>query len=435
MNIYIHTLGCFKNEVDSSGIVSILKRSGFNITGDINDASVIILNTCGFIKPAKEEAIDYILKFIERKKKTGARIIVTGCLAQRYLKELFEEFPEVDAFVGLGNIESFPDIIQRVLQGERFLKEGNLNDLLKFKVERSALVYYLKIADGCNNRCNYCAIPLIRGGLQVRRPEDIIEEAERAVNSGSKELILIAQDLTSYTYRGYTLVNLLSDLNDIRGEFWIRLLYLYPSRIDEGLVDAIASLDKVVRYIDVPLQHTDDSVLASMGRPPRSVSERALDLIRQIPDVIIRSSFIIGYPTETQDAFENLLEFLFRERIHRVGFFTYSQEEGTPAYGLGDHIPERVKRFRLKRAQSVQREITLEFHKSLIGKRFKVLVENWLDRADNNQKIFIGRTYMDAPDIDSRVFIESKEDILGKFVDIVIEKLQGYDFWGRLWRE
>ncbi|MGC8972244.1 MAG: 30S ribosomal protein S12 methylthiotransferase RimO [bacterium] len=435
MKVYIHTLGCFKNEVDSSGIATILESSGFSITENINEANVIILNTCGFIRPAKEEAIDYILRYINRKKGTNVKLIVTGCLVQRYLRELFNEFTEVDAFVGLGNIKDFPNIIDRVIAGERVLEDGNLENLLNFRVKRASLVYYLKIADGCNNRCSYCAIPLIRGSLQVRKPEDILEEAERVLKNGSKELVLIAQDLTSYNYKGYNLVNLLKDLNSIDGEFWVRLLYLYPSRIDEPLVEAIANLDKIVKYVDVPLQHIDDTVLISMGRPSRAVSERAIKLIKEIPDVVIRSSFIIGYPTETQSAFENLLEFLSEERIHRVGFFTYSQEEGTPAYKLGDPIPERVKRFRLRKAQSLQKGITLDFHKDLIGKKIKVLVENVINKSNSENKIFVGRTYLDAPDIDSRVFIESKEDILGKFVDIILERLEGYDFWGRLWRE
>ncbi|MBC7319411.1 30S ribosomal protein S12 methylthiotransferase RimO [bacterium] len=435
MNIYIHTLGCFKNEVDSSGIATILRSSGFNVVEDINRADVVILNTCGFIRPAKEESISYIWRFIERKRKTGVRLIVTGCLAQRYLKELFDEFPEVDAVVGLGNIREFPNIINRVLSGDRFVKDGSLDNLLKFEIDRPSLVYYLKIADGCNNRCRYCAIPLIRGNLQVKNPEEILREVEGVLAKGSRELILVAQDLTSYRYKDYNLVDLLKDLNSIAGEFWIRLMYLYPSRVDETLIEAIANLDKVVKYVDIPLQHIDDSVLASMGRPGREVAERAVRLVREIPDVIIRTSFIIGYPTETQTAFENLLEFLSRERLHRVGFFIYSQEEGTPAYELGDPIPDRVKRFRVKRAQILQEKITLDFHKNLIGKRFKVLVENKLDRTIDGCKIFIGRTYMDAPEIDSRVFIKSEEDILGKFVDTIIERLEGYDFWGRLWRD
>ncbi|MCX7795100.1 MAG: 30S ribosomal protein S12 methylthiotransferase RimO [bacterium] len=435
MNVYIHTLGCFKNEVDSFGITTTLKNSGFNVVEDLDKADVIILNTCGFIRPAKEEAINYILRFIEQKKKRGIRLIVTGCLAQRYSKEIFDEFPEVDAIVGLGNIKEFPDIINRILDGDRFIKDGNLNELLKFKLDKPSLVYYLKIADGCNNRCRYCAIPLIRGSLQVRRPEEILEEAESALNKGSKELILIAQDLTSYKYKDYTLADLLKDLNSITGEFWIRLMYLYPSRVDENLVNTIANLDKIVKYIDIPLQHIDNTVLISMGRPDRKVAERAIRFAKEIPDVIIRSSFIIGYPTETQTAFENLLEFLSQERLHRVGFFTYSQEENTPAYELGDPIPDRVKRFRMKKAQILQRKIILDFHKSLIGKRYKVLVENKLDRTIDDCKVFIGRTYMDAPEIDSRVFIKSKEDILGKFVEVTIERLDGYDFWGKFWRE
>ncbi len=435
MKVYIHTLGCFKNEVDSSGIATVLKESSFDVVEDINKADIIILNTCGFIKTAKEEAINYILRFIDRKKKTGVRFIITGCLAQRYLEELFDEFPEVDAVIGLGNIREFPDIVNRVLNGNRFMKDGNLNDLLKFKVEKPSLVYYLKIADGCNNRCRYCAIPLIRGNLQVRDPEEILREAEGALAKGSKEIVLVAQDLTSYKYRDYNLVDLLKDLNHMSGDFWIRLMYLYPSRVDENLVTAICNLDKIVKYVDIPLQHIDNSVLTSMGRPNREVAEKAIRLVREIPDVIIRSSFIIGYPTETQNAFENLLEFLDRTRIHRVGFFAYSQEEGTPAYELGDPIPERVKRFRMKKAQVLQEKITLDFHRSLIGKRFRVLVENKLDRTIDDCSIFIGRTYMDAPEIDSRVFIKSKEDILGKFVEITIEKVEGYDFWGRIWRD
>lgn len=434
MNIYIHTLGCFKNEVDSLGIATALSREGFSIT-NLDRADIIIINTCGFIRPAKEEAISSILRFIGYKKDKDVKVIVTGCLAQRYLLDLAKEFPEVDAFVGLGRIKLFPDIINRVLKGERVVEVGDLNNLLDFKVETFPLVYYLKISDGCNNRCNYCAIPLIRGPLQVREPERILKEAQTAIDMGSKEIVLVAQDLTSYKYGDYTLVDLLKDLDSLDGEFWIRLLYLHPARIDEVLSDTIAVLPKVLKYVDIPIQHIDDGVLASMGRPGRKVIERALMLIKKIPDVVIRSSFIIGYPTETQSAFENLLRFLEEERLHRVGFFTYSPEEGTLAYTLGDPISDRVKRYRLRRAEAIQREIMLDFHRTLIGKRFKALIEGIYKGSEDGYKIFVGRTYIDAPVIDSRVFIKSSEDISGRFIDVEIERLDGYDFIGKVWRE
>lgn len=434
MNIYIHTLGCFKNEVDSLGISASLSREGFSITS-LEQADVIIINTCGFIRPAKEEAISSILRFIEHKKNRDVKIVVTGCLAQRYLLDLAKEFPEVDAFVGLGRIKLFPDIIDRILKGERVIEGGDLKNLLDFEVESFPLVYYLKVSDGCNNRCNYCAIPLIRGPLQVRRPEEILKEAQMAVNMGSKEIVLVAQDLTSYKYNDYGLVDILKNLNSLHGDFWIRLLYLHPARIGEDLSEAIATLPKVLKYVDIPIQHIDDDVLTSMGRPGRKVVERALKLIKKVPDIVIRSSFIIGYPTETQSAFENLLKFLEKERLHRVGFFIYSPEEGTPAYALGDPISERVKRHRLRKAEAIQREIMLDFHSSLIGKRLRALVEGIHKELDNGCKIFVGRTYVDAPSIDSRVFIESDEDIYGRFIDIEIERLDGYDFIGKIWRE
>ncbi|HOP56370.1 MAG TPA: MiaB/RimO family radical SAM methylthiotransferase, partial [bacterium] len=341
MNIYIHTLGCFKNEVDSSGISTVLKRAGFNMT-NLDEADMVILNTCGFIRPAKEEAINSILRFIDDKNSRGVKLIVTGCLAQRYISDLADEFPEVDAFVGLGKINCFPDIVNRVIRGERVIEGGDLRNLLDFEIEASPLVYYLKISDGCNNRCNYCAIPLIRGPLQTRRPEDILKEARIAIDRGTKEIVLVAQDLTGYNYKGYSIVDLLKDLNSLEGDFWIRLLYLHPARIDEALIEAISNLPRVLRYVDIPIQHIDDGVLKSMGRPGRETTEKAIKLLKKIPGIIIRTSFIIGYPTETQSAFENLLRFLEEERLHRAGFFIYSPEENTPAYDLGDPVPDRV---------------------------------------------------------------------------------------------
>lgn len=433
MNIYIHTLGCFKNEVDSSGISTVLKRAGFNMT-NLDEADMVILNTCGFIRPAKEEAINSILRFIDDKNSRGVKLIVTGCLAQRYLSDLADEFPEVDAFVGLGKINCFPDIVNRVIRGERVIEGGDLRNLLDFEIEASPLVYYLKISDGCNNRCNYCAIPLIRGPLQIRRPEDILKEARIAIDRGTKEIVLVAQDLTGYNYKGYSIVDLLKDLNSLEGDFWIRLLYLHPARIDEALIEAISNLPRVLRYVDIPIQHIDDGVLKSMGRPGRETTEKAIKLLKKIPGIIIRTSFIIGYPTETQSAFENLLRFLEEERLHRAGFFIYSPEENTPAYDLGDPVPDRVKRFRLRKAQALQEDIMLEFHRTVIGKRFRALIDGIYKKSDEGN-IFTGRTYMDAPEIDSRVFIESDKDIYGKFLDIEIEGLDGYDFFGKVWRE
>jgi len=435
MNVYIFTLGCFKNEVDSLGIFTALKESGFNIVDKKDDANVIIVNTCGFINSAKEEAIDTVLRFIDYKSVKDVKLIVTGCLVQRYLDELNIEFPEVDGFVGLGRIREFPQFVLKVVNGDRVVEGGVLGELLNFNVKSFSASYYLKISDGCNNRCYYCAIPLIRGPLQVRMPDDILQEATTVISVGSKEIVLIAQDLTSYNYKGYKLENLLKDLNSLPGEFWLRLLYLHPNRIDSSLIDAISSLNKVVKYIDLPFQHSDDNVLVSMGRPGRKITENALKLIREIPDVIIRTTFIIGYPTETIEAFENLMNFLLYERFHRVGFFVYSQEEDTPAFELGDPIPERVKRYRLKRAQDIQEKITREFHSNLIGKVFKVLVEKECKSIDNNSRLFVGRTYMDAPEIDSRVFIKNKEDIMGRFIDVKFTRLNDYDFYGEIWRD
>jgi|YelNatPaOPRAMG01_1025707.scaffolds.fasta_scaffold27837_2 ribosomal protein S12 methylthiotransferase len=435
MNVYIYTLGCFKNEVDSLGISGILKDAGFNIVNGRDDADIIIVNTCGFINSAKEESIDTILRFIEYKHNKNVKLIVTGCLVERYIDELNEEFPEIDGLIGLGRFNDFPGIISKIINGDRIVERGTLRELLGFSVKDFSISHFLKISDGCNNRCYYCAIPLIRGPLQVRHPEDILQEAQRAVSSGSKEIVLIAQDLTSYEYNGYRLQDLLKDINSLPGDFWIRLLYLHPSRINEDIVDAIASLEKVVKYVDLPLQHSDEDVLKSMGRPGKDITKNALRLIREIPDVVIRTTFIIGYPTETREAFEDLVDFIQYERFHRVGFFKYSQEEGTPAFSLGDPIPERVKRYRLKRIQNIQEEITLNFHSGLIGKVFKVLIDKEYRRIDSNSRIFAGRTYMDAPEIDSRVFLESKEDITGRFLEVRLTRLDGYDFYGEIWRD
>ncbi|MGB9682505.1 MAG: 30S ribosomal protein S12 methylthiotransferase RimO [bacterium] len=434
MNVYIFTLGCFKNEVDSLGIAGSLEDAGLNIVSRREEADIIIINTCGFINSAKEEAIDTILEFIDYKQTRDVKLIVTGCLVQRYLDELRREFPEMDGFVGLGRFKDFPKIISKIIYGDRVIEEGKIGELLDFKVKDFSLSYFLKISDGCNNRCSYCAIPLIRGPLQVRHPEDILKEAKIAINSGSKEIVLIAQDLTSYDYKGYRLQDLLRDINTLPGEFWIRLLYLHPSRINKEIVNAIASLEKVVKYVDIPLQHSNEDVLKSMGRPGIGIARNALRLIREIPNVIIRTTFIVGYPTETPEAFEDLANFILNERFHRVGFFKYSQEENTPAFSLGDPIPERVKRYRLRKVQDIQEEITREFHLSLIGNVFKVLIEREYNDIDGSSKIFVGRTYMDAPEIDSRVFVESTENITGRFIEVRLTRLDRYDFYGEIWR-
>lgn len=407
------SLGCPKNQVDAEIMLKKLVDAGYILVQDADKADVVIVNTCGFIEDAKKESIDAILEMADLKEDGLLnKIVVTGCLAQRYNDEVFSEIPEVDGVVGIGanadivavcdalfendeNYSSFPDKEKLPLNGGRILTTP----------EYTA---YLKIAEGCSNRCSYCAIPSIRGDFRSREMEDILDEAKALCEKGVKELIIVAQDTTKYgedLYGEYRLPALLGELSKIEKLHWIRLLYCYPDRITDELIDAIAANDKVCNYIDMPMQHADGRVLRMMNRKGDKESLLALvEKIRaKIPDVVIRSTFITGFPGETEEAFTILSEFVNEAELDRVGCFAYSREEGTPAYDFENQVDPEVAAERAEVIMNQQYTIAEKKLDECIGKTLDVLVEGYDPYTDS----YYGRTYMDAPDIDNNVILTS----------------------------
>ncbi|MDD6919895.1 MAG: 30S ribosomal protein S12 methylthiotransferase RimO [Eubacteriales bacterium] len=439
MKIFIETMGCPKNQNDSQMFAGALELDGHSIIDTVDDADAVIVNTCGFIEAAKKESIQAIINNIHEDKK----LIVTGCLSQRYAGELYNEIPEVDLFIGVNDYDKLPELIKNI-SNERdykvstYTREEDIilnNDKFKNrKLDQNQYTATLKIAEGCDNRCTYCIIPEIRGPYRSRMMEDILSEAKHLAKSGIKELILIAQDLTAYGIDIYgkaclsELLNKLCEIDDIK---WIRLLYAYEDNIDEELVDTIATQDKICKYIDIPLQHISDNILKRMNR--KSTKKSILDKIQllrsRIPDLVIRTTFIVGFPGETEDDFDELMDFVEKQRFERVGVFKYSREEGTPAFNMKSQIDEETKDKRLDKIMFLQMGIANENNQKLIDKELEVIIDYITD--DN---VFIGRTKFDAPDIDNEVVINTKKehnvgDILKVKVidafdyDIVVEEI------------
>jgi len=400
--VAVISLGCPKNWVDTENIVGLLKSTGDVVfVRDLKDADIIVINTCGFIRPAKEESIDEILTAIEEKKENPEKkVIVAGCLYQRYKEELRKELPEVDAFLGVDEIEkSVERILNRKFAAQ---KPYLLREILTPKH-----IAYLKISEGCSNGCAYCAIPIIRGPLKSRPIKEVVEEAKFLADRGVKELYVIAQDTTAYLHdrnEKEGLVKLLKELERIEGIEWIRLMYTYPSHITDSLVDLIADSEKIVKYIDVPLQHVNDKVLASMGRKyTRHYAEKLIEKLRErIPGIAIRTTFIVGFPTEGEREFEELHAFLKDVELDWVGFFKYSREEGTPAYALGD-LPEELKESRLNLLEETQFWIYEKKHRELVGKELELIV----DRKSEEMPGFVeARSYRNAYEIDGIVYLK-----------------------------
>ncbi|NOX21396.1 MAG: 30S ribosomal protein S12 methylthiotransferase RimO [Nitrospirae bacterium] len=422
---YIHTLGCPKNTVDSDVLKKKLTEAGFYPASTPEEASLVLINTCGFIDAAKEESVEEILSYVE-KKSPEQKLIVFGCLAKRYLKELKKELPEVDAFFG---VEDFKNILQYC---KRFLN-GRKPERVDFVGANDLSSYaYIKIAEGCNRRCSFCVIPSIRGRLRSLSQKEIIKRAKELIIKGVKEIILVAQDITSYgkDLGGYSLSNLLYELNSLDGDFWIRLLYLFPDSINEGLIDAIKNNPRVCHYIDMPLQHSEDRILKLMNRPcsKRQIQETIKTIRQEIPDIVLRTAFIVGFPSETEQEFEALLNFIKEVQFDRVGAFLYSQEEGTPAFDLKDQIPDELKKDRYHRLMSIQAGISLEKNLRLVGKRLRVLVD------EIDQDVALCRYYGQAPEIDGLVFIKGLRRPLmkGDFVDVTITRAYDYDLEAEL---
>ena len=430
----IVSLGCAKNQVDAEMLLYSLREKGFQIVSDPADADAVIVNTCGFIESAKQESIDEIIELgaLKREGKIKA-IVVTGCLAERYQHEMTKQLYEIDAAVGIGANKKIADIVLEALEGK---KVEIFPDKLELPMSggriQSTPFYtaYLKIAEGCDNRCTYCAIPLIRGGFRSREPEDVLKEAGWLAEKGVKELNVIAQDTTRYgedIYGTPQLAKLLRDLCKIDGFRWIRVLYCYPDRVTDELIDVIASEEKIVNYIDLPLQHCNGEILRRMNRRGDRESLTALlnKIKERIPGVVLRSTFITGFPGETEEQFEELAEFADEIQFQRLGCFAYSQEEDTPAAEMPDQVDEEVRQERADIIMEQQQNVMAAFCESLIGTEIEVLVEGF----DRLAGCFFGRSYADAPEVDGNVFFtcDGAKPRPGDFVKVKIEDYLGCD--------
>lgn len=439
INIAFISLGCDKNSVDSEVMLGLLSKAGYNIISDEAKADVIIVNTCCFIQSAIEESIENILEVSDYKKTGNCKaIIVTGCMAERYKEEMFNEMPEVDAILGTTTYEKIVETINEVLKGKK-IKEFNDIDYktdeanAQTRILTTAGYYgYLKIAEGCNNHCTYCIIPKVRGKYRSRTIESLLDEATMLVKQGVKELIIVAQDTTQYgidLYDKKQLPELLKRLTKIEDLQWIRLLYCYPEQITDELIDTIADEPKICKYLDMPIQHANDNVLKRMAR--RSSQAQITQVIgklrNKIPDIALRTTLITGFPGETEQEFNDMLEFIKDIEFDRLGVFTYSREEGTPACNFDMQVDEEIKLERKEIILEAQKSISAKKCEQSIGKTFKVLVEGKLPE-DN---IYCGRTYKDSPDIDGLVFIHSEEELIsGDFVLVSINEAYDYDLVG-----
>lgn len=428
------SLGCPKNQVDGEALLAKLKKAGYEIVNNIEDSDVMIVNTCGFIEQAKKEAIDTILEVAEYKN-AGliSAIVVTGCLAERYQDEIIKEMPEVDAVLGIGANSDIVKTCDKALCGivtTSFPNKCYLSINDERIISTPSHWAYLKIAEGCDNRCSYCAIPGIRGGFRSRTIESCVDEAKALAESGVKELILIAQDTTKYgqdLYGKYSLDILLKELVKIDGIEWIRLFYCYPQRITDSLINVIANEEKVCNYIDIPLQHSDKTVLKNMNRVGDGDDYRALisKMRKAIPDLALRTTFMVGFPGETDEQFENLCKFTEDVKFDKMGCFTFSPEEDTPAYDMQNQIDDAVKIRRQEVLMNKQYSITEELNKQRIGRIYKVIIDTF-----DGEK-YVGRSYMDSPEIDSGIIFTCDNNLnIGDFVNVEITDYNGYDLIG-----
>lgn len=432
----IISLGCPRNLVDSEFIINKLISQGFHFSDDIHKADIVIINTCGFIREAKEEAIDVILDIINLKKEGRVKkIIVGGCLSQRYGKELLEEIPEVDAIIGI-NWDQLPGIIKK-LNTEKILKVRKERKLLPFLPSKRIYLtpphyIYLKISEGCSNRCSYCAIYNIKGSHKSKDIDTILREARLAISRGVKEINIIGQDTTSYgidLYGEPKLPELLKKMSRLSGDFWIRLLYMHPARVDQKLIDCFKNISRLCRYIDLPIQHINDKILNKMNR--KTTKDQIIKLIeklrKEIPGVCLRTTVIVGFPGESDREFKELLDFIQDVKFERLGCFVYSREEGTPAFNFKPQIPEKVKQARFDAIMKLQQKIALEVNSKFIGKKYRVLLD---EEADD---FYIGRSYFDAPEVDGVIYMEkNKQARVGEFVNAYITSNIEYDLFAEI---
>lgn len=426
------SLGCDKNRVDSEKLLSIIKNAGCTICDDLNEAQVVIVNTCAFLNASRKEAIETILECAQYKSGSVEKVVVTGCLPQKYVGETFDALTEADVFLGTNDYDKFFEALERSYQGERVNFVGTGSEL--YNAERVITTpyhyAYLKIADGCNNHCTYCLIPKIRGKYVSYPMENLLKEAEDL--GDVSELILVAQDVSRYgtdLYGKKYLTTFLKKLTALVNIKSVRLLYCYPDMIDDELIEEIKNNDKIIKYLDIPLQHSEDRVLKLMNR--RGSRKEYLDLFKKlrdnIPDIAIRSTFISGFPTETDEECEAMCQFLREAKLTNCGFFAYSREPDTPAYKLKGQVPYQTKKKRVKKLYSVQREISAEFLQGFMGKTIKVLC----DGIDYDKDCFVGRAYFNAPDIDGKVYFNATEAKQGEYVDVLITAHNDYDLFGK----
>ncbi len=436
MKIGLVSLGCPKNLVDSETMLGLIEEKQITITNNPEEADLIIVNTCGFIESAKEESINTVLQMAEYKTIANCKhLILAGCLGQRYSEELLADIPEVDAIVGTECYTEIGEVIDRVLKGERFICLEPFSNDKKVATAIPRILTtpqhtaYLKIAEGCDNCCSYCIIPKIRGPYRSRPFEDVLNEARALVNSGVKEIILVAQDTTRYgedLYGRLRLAELLQELNKIDGVCWIRILYCYPQYFNDELIETIATCEKVCKYVDIPLQHISDSLLSSMNRHDTKLQiENLLEKLRsRIQGICIRTTFIVGFPGETETDFEELKEFVTKQNFDCAGVFTYSQEEGTAAALMPDQISEEVKQDRYHELMAIQARASEAIHQNLEEKTLEVLVEGF---DEENSELAYGRSYREAPEIDGRIYIENAAGTnVGELVKVRI--LQGFTY-------
>ena len=438
VKVGIVSLGCPKNQVDAEQLFGRLNQAGYELVGDAALADVAIINTCGFIESAKQESIDEILSFCTLKGEGQIKhVIITGCLAERYREEVLKEIPEADAVVGIGCNGDICKVVERVLAGEQFTCTAE-KTALPLEGERvlTTLPYYayLKVAEGCSNCCTYCAIPSIRGPFRSRRMEDVIKEAESLARDGIKELVVVAQDTTRYgedLYGASALPELLRRLCRIDGFEWVRLLYCYPERITDELLDVIASEPKAAKYLDIPIQHADADVLKAMNRT--GDFDWLLSLVKRIrekvPGITLRTTLIAGFPGETEQQFETLVEFVKQAKFERLGCFAYSQEENTPAGRMPNQLSEEVKERRAELVMLEQMRIHDAYNAAKVGQKLRVVTEGY----DRYGEIYFGRSEADAPDIDGKVFFSSGEKhAMGDFVMVEVDDVMDYDLIGHV---
>jgi ribosomal protein S12 methylthiotransferase len=436
-NIGMVSLGCDKNRVDAETMLGILKQYGHRIVSEPENADVIVVNTCGFIESAKQESIDTILEMADYKNGRCKVLIACGCLAERYNNELLKEMPEVDALVGTGDYHKIAEVIEDCFKGEKPALFGNNSftpeEGLPRVLSTPSYTAYIKIADGCDNNCTYCAIPLIRGKFRSRRIEDICAEAAQLASAGVKELILIAQDTTRYgkdIYGKYALSDLLEELCKIDGLKWIRVHYFYNEAITDELISVMARNDKICNYVDMPIQHINNRILKRMARRTnRDEIETAISKLRTaMPDVTIRTSIIAGFPGETEEEFEELYDFIKDIRFDRLGVFAYSAEENTAAANFEGQLDEETKQERLDRLMTLQQQISLEKNREKIGSVLEVLTEGY----DSETFLFFGRSRGDSAGVDQTVYFAAKEEIdFGDFVQVEILDADEYDLTGK----